>query len=230
MNNTETESLIARLRALYLGAAVEPALQLAAERNAGRTRPLSDQPYLFHLLEVALHIVEVFGIRDETATVLALWHDLLEDDQISRAELQQYVLSRPALVRLGDVLPLLDGLNRHGKTTEQYYATIATLPPQVFWVKAADLLSNTKTLPLLDWPRIKPHWIAKYTVELAREVLDVGRFENRRGYATIRTALLDVQIRLLNALQADPKRWHEVGAYDSRFGGAALKLLSNGAQ
>ena len=223
--HTPTEALIGRLRAHYLGAAVEPALQLASERNQGRMRPLSDQPYLYHLVEVALNIVEVFGIRDETATVLALWHDLLEDDQISRDELLNYILTRPALVRLGDLLPLLDGLNRHGKSTEQYYGTIATLPPQVFWVKAADLLSNTKPMPLLQWDQLKPHWIAKYTVEIAREVLDIGRFETRRGYSAIRAALLDVQLRMLNALQQDPDRWREVGACDPRFGGAALALL-----
>ena len=226
MAHTQTEALAAQLQSLHLGAAIEPALQLATERNAGRLRPLSsDQPYLYHLLEVALQIVEVFGIRDETATVLALWHDLLEDEQITRAELSDFISQSPALVRLGDLLPLLDGLNRHGKTTEQYYDTIAALPPQVFWVKAADLLSNTKTMPLLDWPQLKPRWIAKYTVELAREVLDVGRFERRRGYSAIRTALLDVQHRLITALQNDVPRWREVAACDPRFAAAAEDLL-----
>lgn len=223
--HTQTAALVAQLQAFHLGSAVEPALQLTIERNEGRLRPLSDQPYLYHVVEVATHIVEVFGIRDETATVLALWHDLLEDEQITPDELTVFINQHPALMRLGAIMPLLDGLNRHGKTTEQYYETIGTLPPQVFWVKAADLLSNTKMMPLLDWPRLKPHWIAKYTVELAREVLDVGRFERRRGYTAIRTALLDVQQRLLNALANDAERWREVAAHDPRFGAAATALL-----
>ncbi|MBA3469219.1 MAG: hypothetical protein H0T53_06190 [Herpetosiphonaceae bacterium] len=226
MSHTQTDALAAQLQSLYLGAAIEPALQLAAERNTGRLRPLSnDQPYLYHLLEVALNIVAIFGIRDETATVLALWHDLLEDDQITREELSAFISHSPALRRLGDLLPLLDGLNRHGKTTEQYYDGIAALPPQVFWVKAADLLSNTKSMPLLNWQQLKPHWIAKYTVEIAREVLDVGRFERRRGYPVIRVALLEVQQRLINALQKDVERWREVAACDPRFAAAAEDLL-----
>ncbi|MFD3164985.1 hypothetical protein [Herpetosiphon sp. NSE202] len=226
MQHLPTEALLARLRAAHLGSAVEPALQLAVERNAGRMRPLSDQPYLYHLVEVALQIVEVFGIRDEIATVIALWHDLLEDDQISRDELLQYINTRPALVRLGDLFPLLDGLDRHNKTTEQYYSTIAILPPQAFWVKTSDLLSNTRPMPLLDWQRLKPRWIAKYTVELAREVLDVGRFEQKRAYPTIRNALLDVQQRLLNGMQNDEDRWHEIAAYDPRFISSAQRLLN----
>jgi hypothetical protein len=84
-------------------------------------------------------------------------------------------------------------------------------------------------MPLLQWDQLKPHWIAKYTVEIAREVLDIGRFETRRGYSAIRSALLDVQLRMLNALQQDPDRWREVGASDPRFGGAALALLDKGA-
>ena len=223
-HHTPTEAYVARLRSLHLGAAVEPALSLAAELNEGRTRPLSDVPYLFHLLEVAIQIPEVFGIRDETATVLALWHDLLEDDQIIRESLEAYCAEHPALERLGDLMPLLDGLNRHGKTTDEYYEIIAGLPPHVFWVKASDLLSNTRPMPLLQWKHLKSHWIAKYTVELAREVLDVGRFEKRRGYAAIRSALLDVQQRLLPALEADPARWHEVAQYDPRFAAAAHDL------
>lgn len=225
-----TEALSIRLHALHLGAAVAPALTLAAERNAGRMRPLSDTPYLYHLLEVALQIPEVFGIRDEIATVLALWHDLLEDDQITEAELQAFCAAHPALERLGDLLPLLDGLNRHGKTVSQYYDGIAGLPPQVFWVKASDLLSNTRPQPLLDWERLRPRWIAKYTVELAREVLDTGRFENRRGYPAIRTALLEVQQRMLPALQENIDRWCAVAACDPRFDAAAQDLLARPRQ
>jgi (p)ppGpp synthase/HD superfamily hydrolase len=222
--HTITEAYVARLRSLHLGAAVEPALMLAAERNEGRTRPLSDTPYLFHLVEVAIQIPEVFGIRDETATVVALWHDLLEDDQISRQALIDYCQNHAALKRLGDVMPLLDGLNRHGKTTAEYYDGIAGLPPQAFWVKTSDLLSNTRSMPLLNWKQLKPRWIAKYTVELAREVIDVGRFEKRRGYSVIRSALLEVQQRLLPALEGDPARWHEVAQYDPRFAAAAYEL------
>lgn len=223
--DSATEALIAQLRTKQIGAAVEPALQLAIERNQGRMRPLSTQPYMYHLVEVALHISDVFGFQDETATVLALWHDLLEDDQIERQELQNYINHRPAIVRLGDILPMLDALNRHGKTTEQYYEEIAAQPPQVFWVKASDLLSNTKPLPMLDWNHIKPQWIAKYTSEIAREVLDVGRFEAKRGYSTIRNALLDVQIRLLTNLHHDSERWHEVAMLDARFTPSAHDLL-----
>ncbi len=226
MGHTPTKAFVARLRSLHLGPAVEPALQLAAERNHRRMRPLSDQPYLYHLVEVALQIVEVFNIRDETATVLALWHDLIEDDQITPAELSAYCAQYPALQRMGDLLPLLAGLDRRDKSVTAYYSTIATLPPHVFWVKASDLLSNTRTLPLLEWERLRPRWIAKYTVEIAREVLDVGRFETKRGYSVIRSALLDVQQRLLNALQADPERWHAVAALDPRFAAAALDLLA----
>lgn len=229
VRHTPTEALTGRLISQRIGPSVEPALELAARCNVGRLRPLSDQPYLYHLVEVALNIIEVFGIRDETATVLALWHDLLEDEQISREQLAAYIDRHPALIRLGDLLGLLDGLNRHGKTTEQYYAGIAALPPQVFWVKAADLLSNTRPLPLLEWERIRPRWIAKYTVELAREVLDVGRFERRRGYSAIRAALLDIQARLLLALQQDVERWREVAALDPRFAAAAQDLLGRKA-
>ena len=220
-----TAAAVARLQAMRLGAAVEPALLLAARCNQQRMRPLSDQPYLLHLVEVALQIASEFSIHDEIATVVALWHDLLEDNQISAAELQAYCGQHSALRRLGDLLPLLEGLNRQGKTVEQYYAGIAALPPQAFWVKASDLLSNTRMMPLLQWEHLKPEWIAKYTVEIAREVLDVGRFETKRGYQTIRAALLDVQQRLLRALKADKDRWYEVALLDPRFSAAAQDLL-----
>ncbi|TCN53453.1 HD domain-containing protein [Rhodococcus sp. SMB37] len=137
----------------------ELAEMMAAEAHAGQVDK-AGQPYITHPARVAARVA-----GDEHAVAAAWLHDVVEDTEITLADLEQ---AFPP-----DVTAAVDALTRRrDETPAEYYARVRTVP-LALTVKLADMADNSdpQRLALLD-VATRERLIAKYA--RARAELTAG--------------------------------------------------------
>jgi hypothetical protein len=126
------------------------ALELAAQLHAGDRR--QREPYVNHLLRVAIRIITYYGVRDADVICAALLHDAVEDHarELSANEKQQDALAALAdqfgervagLVAAVTNPPHEPGRDRHEQYREHVAASLEASP----WariIKASDFTDN----------------------------------------------------------------------------------------
>lgn len=145
---------------MFLTERFEDALVYAARLHARQVRKGAGVPYVSHLLGVAAIALEHGADEDEA--IAALLHDAVEDQggAATREEIRRRFGQRVASIVDGctdaDVTPKPPWRERK----ERYVAHLASAPPSVRLVSAADKLYNARTI-LADyrahgeslWPR-----------------------------------------------------------------------------
>lgn len=143
---------------------LDEALALAADAFRPRVRKQTEIPYLFHLLQVSVTVAEHGG--DEEQLIAALLHDYLEDIDGANAEELEGRFG-PRVTRL--VLALSDAVASEGEKPpwegrkRAYLDRVATEPPEVKLICAADKLHNARSIHRdlrsvgeQVWDRFKP--------------------------------------------------------------------------
>lgn len=122
------------------GPRFEAALAFANSSHYGQRRKGSGAPYVTHVLAVASTVGEYGG--DEDQAIAALLHDVLEDTDVTEAQLaQRYGERVAAIVRhCSDTVTRPKPPWRERK--ERHLAKTRTAPPEVKLVLAADKLHN----------------------------------------------------------------------------------------
>jgi len=168
---------------------IRDAYELAAEAHAGQTRA-SGAEYVTHTIEVATLLAQ---LRLDTASiVVGLIHDVVEDTEISLADLEE---------RFGpEVATIVDGVTKLGQVqfrsaTEQqveYYRKMLLSMAEdarVILVKLADRVHNMRTLEHLSEHKRR---------RIARETREIyAPLAHRLGMAAIRWELEDLAFKFL---------------------------------
>jgi GTP pyrophosphokinase len=169
---------------------LKKAYVFAARAHKGQTRR-SGEPYLSHPLEVANMLADMQ--LDSTTLLAGLLHDVLEDTEITAADLRE---------NFGpDVADLVDGVTKISRVQESspelrqaetirkiILAMIDDL--RVIFIKLADRIHNLKTLKFLPPEKQK---------QIAKETLDIyAPIANRLGMGRIKAELEDLSFRYVN--------------------------------
>ncbi|HVP90408.1 MAG TPA: bifunctional (p)ppGpp synthetase/guanosine-3',5'-bis(diphosphate) 3'-pyrophosphohydrolase [Terriglobales bacterium] len=166
---------------------LQKAYVFAARAHKGQVRR-SGEPYLSHPLEVA-NTLAGMGL-DRTTLVAALLHDVLEDTEVTAAEV------RTAFGK--EVADLVEGVTKIGRVqgtppedrrAEAIRKVILAMTDdiRVIFIKLADRIHNLKTLEFLNEDKQR---------QVARETLDVyAPIANRLGMGRIRAELEDLSFR-----------------------------------
>jgi GTP pyrophosphokinase len=171
----------------------------AARAHKGQTRR-SGEPYLSHPLEVANMLADMK--LDNVTLVAALLHDVLEDTEVTAAEIRENFGA--------EVADLVDGVTkisrvqeaspeaRQGETIRKIIlAMIGDL--RVIFIKLADRIHNLQTLKFL--PEDKQKHIAKETLDIYAPIA------NRLGMGRIKAELEDLAFRYV-----DPDEYFRIAA------------------
>src|SRR2546422_1282078 len=151
----------------------------------------SGEPYLSHPLEVAGLLVNFK--MDVTTVTAGLLHDVLEDTQTTKADLQR---------EFGhEIAELVDGVTKIGKLAfssreerqaENFRKMLVAMARdlRVLMIKLADRLHNMRTLDYLPTDKTK---------KIAQETLDIyAPLAHRLGMAKVKAELEDLALRTLN--------------------------------
>ena len=159
----------------------------AARAHKGQVRR-SGEPYLSHPLEVA-NLLADMGL-DRTALAAGLLHDVLEDTEVTAAELKEAFGK--------DVAALVEGVTKIGRVqgappeasqaeTLRKIILAMTDDLRVIFIKLADRIHNLQTLQHLDPDKQK---------QVARETIEIyAPIANRLGMGRIRAELEDLSFR-----------------------------------
>jgi (p)ppGpp synthase/HD superfamily hydrolase len=111
-------------------ACLEHAIQCAVTAHAGQQYPAPEpEPYILHPLRV------MCAVEGAHAQIAAVLHDVIEDTEVTLADLQSAGYSRP-------IIHTIDCLtHRHGETYVAYIERVSTDPIATL-VKVADLHDN----------------------------------------------------------------------------------------
>ena len=203
---------------------VDEALGLAARLHAGDRR--QREPYVNHLLRVAIRIVSHYRVRDAGVACAALLHDAVEDhaDELAASRGREAALGVLAR-RFGERVAVLvgavtnpeyePGRDEHEQYREHVAASLEACP----WarvIKASDFTDNGVGLIHTTGPKIE-RLAAKYgpLVPVLREL--ILRADTP----------LDGDVKAMVAGQLDRAQgrfaaiWHAGGRDDAIFGGAA---------
>jgi len=185
--------------------ALQKAYVFSARVHKGQVRR-SGEPYLSHLLEVTNFLAEM-GL-DRTTLVAALLHDVLEDTEVTAAELKAsfgkevggLVEGVTKISRVQEASPE----TRRAETIRKIILAMTT-DIRVIFIKLADRLHNLQTLKYL--PEDKQRQIASETLEIYAPIA------NRLGMGRIKTELEDLAFRYVEpeeffriASLVDPRR------------------------
>jgi GTP diphosphokinase / guanosine-3',5'-bis(diphosphate) 3'-diphosphatase len=176
---------------------LDDAFDFAGLAHEGQSRK-SGEPFVNHPIEVALILAE---LHMDTATLkAALLHDVVEDSEVSLAEIRE---------RFGDeVADLVDGVTKLGKIEFESLSEaqsnnlrkmlIAMAKDiRVILIKLADRLHNMRTLAALPEER-------RY--DKARETMEIyAPLANRLGISSIKWELEDLAFYYL-----EPHKFHQV--------------------
>jgi len=165
------------------------AYKFGAEAHQGQTR-LSGEPYISHPLAVAQILADMH--LDGQAIAAAILHDVIEDTEISVADLETQFGGEIAL--LVDGVSKLDQIQFDSQAEAQaesfrkmMLAMIEDI--RVILVKLADRLHNMRTLDAMP---------PKKQSRIARETLDIyGPIANRLGINRLKIELEDLGMRYL---------------------------------
>ena len=176
-----TEKEITQLKKAYV---------FAGRAHKGQTRR-SGEPYLSHPLEVANMLADM---RLDSTTLLAgLLHDVLEDTDITSADLRNdfgpevadLVEGVTKMSRVQESSPEV----RQAETIRKIILTMIN-DLRVIFIKLADRIHNLKTLKFL--PEEKQKQIAKETLDIYAPIA------NRLGMGRIKAELEDLSFRYVN--------------------------------
>lgn len=124
---------------------LELALAFAGTMHTGQTRKYTGEAYIFHPIEVYTAVSRIPGATLEMRAA-ALLHDVVEDCEVSPFEVE--CMFGPAIAELvmwlTDVSVPEDG-NRAARKAKDL-AHIAKAPAEAQAIKAADLISNLRTI------------------------------------------------------------------------------------
>jgi guanosine-3',5'-bis(diphosphate) 3'-pyrophosphohydrolase len=167
--------------------ALQKAYVFAARAHKGQVRR-SGEPYLSHPLEVASLLADMR--LDKTTLVAALLHDVLEDTDVTSAEVRENFGK--------DVADLVEGVTKisrvqdaspEARRAETIRKIILAMTDdiRVIFIKLADRIHNLQTLEFLDEEKQR---------QVARETLDIyAPIANRLGMGRIRAELEDLSFR-----------------------------------
>ncbi len=184
---------------------LQKAYVFSAQAHKGQIRR-SGEPYLSHPLEVANQLAEM-GL-DRTTLAAGLLHDVLEDTDVTVAELRETFGK--------DVAALVEGVTKIGRVedvpaevrraeTIRKIILAMTDDLRVIFIKLADRLHNLQTLKFLAEPAQK---------RIAAETLEIyAPIANRLGMGRIKAELEDLAFRYVEpeayfrmAALIDPRR------------------------
>jgi len=142
----------------------QEAIEFAREAHAGQVRDHSGDPYVVHPLRVADRVASIPG-ASEAMVVAAVLHDVVEDSDVSLAEIAE---------RFGaDVARIVDGLSskedKSLRRVERKAAEVARLaaePAAVQSVKLADRIDNLRDFPV-DVKKVRRFLVKAYLPESA---------------------------------------------------------------
>lgn len=123
---------------------LDAALALAADAFRTHVRKANGVPYITHLLQVMVTVGEHGG--DEDLMIAALLHDYLEDVETADADALEERFGR----RVRTIVEALSDTTEHPKPPwserkTRYVAHLASEPPEVKLVSAADKLHNARS-------------------------------------------------------------------------------------
>ena len=168
---------------------INKAYKLAQEKHEGQFRK-SGEPYIIHPLNVALILTTIYA--DYETISAALLHDVLEDCDCTREEMEEIVGK--------DITKLVEGVTKLSKlhfSTEneyliEYYKKIIvgiSEDVRVIIIKLADRLHNMRTLWAL--PEKKQKQKAKESLEI------LAPLAHHLGIHKIKSELEDLSLRYL---------------------------------
>ena len=168
-------------------AILQKAYVFSAKAHKGQIRR-SGEPYLSHPLEVASQLADMK--MDRTTLVAGLLHDVLEDTDVTAAEIKEAFGKEVAglvegvtkISRVQDVSPEA----RRAETVRKIILAM-TDDLRVIFIKLADRLHNLQTLKFL--PEDKQKQIAAETLEIYAPIA------NRLGMGRIKAELEDLAFR-----------------------------------
>jgi len=158
---------------------------LEAHQNMRRR---SGEPYIYHPLAVAQIAVEEIGLGT-TSIVAALLHDVVEDTDMTIADIERLFGSKVA--QIIDGLTKISGIFEYGTSqqAENFRKMLLTLSDdvRVILIKLADRLHNMRTLDSM--PRDKQLKIASETIYI------YAPLAHRLGLYAIKTELEDLYLK-----------------------------------
>ncbi len=161
----------------------------------------SGSPYFIHPLQVAEIIVDMN--LDADTVIAALLHDILEDTEVSRVEMQQrFGKEIENLVNGVTKISIVKAKNKSNQEAEtirkMLFAMVKDI--RVILIKLADKLHNMRTLQYLAGNKRKT---------IARECLDIyAPLAGRLGISWVKTELEDLSLKHLR-----PDMYHEIKAH-----------------
>ena len=168
-------------------AVLQKAYVFAARAHKGQVRR-SGEPYLSHPLEVAGMLADMN--LDRTTLVAGLLHDVLEDTDVTAAEIREaFGKEVVALVEGVTKISRVQEASPEARRAETIRKIILAMTDdlRVIFIKLADRIHNLKTLKFLD--EEKQRQIAKETLEIYAPIA------NRLGMGKIRAELEDLSFR-----------------------------------
>ena len=165
---------------------IESAAQWAEELHSGQKRA-SGSPYFIHPLQVAEIIVDLN--LDADAVIGALLHDILEDTDVSRTEMQQLFGKEienlvNGVTKISIVRAKTKSIQEAETIRKMLFAMVKDI--RVILIKLADKLHNMRTLQYLPPEKRKV---------IARECLDIyAPLADRLGISWVKIELEDLSL------------------------------------
>lgn len=170
---------------------IKKAFAASMEAHADMRRK-SDEPYIYHPLEVAQICVEEIGLGT-TSVICALLHDVVEDTEITIPEVEADFGKKVATII--DGLTKISGVFDQGSSeqAENFRKMLLTLSDdvRVILIKLADRLHNMRTLESM--PRHKQLKIANETIYL------YAPLAHRLGLYNIKSELEDLSLKFIDS-------------------------------
>jgi GTP pyrophosphokinase len=156
----------------------------------GTQKRASGDPYIIHPLNVAAILVDIQ--MDAQGVIAALLHDVLEDTEVSRAELRKlFGKEVESLVQGVTKISILRGKSRSRQHSESIRKMLFAMVKdiRVILIKLADKLHNMRTLGFLDEESRR---------RIAMETLDIyAPLAGRLGISRIKDELEDLSLKHL---------------------------------
>jgi len=168
-------------------AVLQKAYVFSAKAHKGQVRR-SGEPYLSHPLEVTNFLADMN--LDRTTLVAALLHDVLEDTDVTPAELKEaFGKDVAGLVESVTKISRVQEASSEARRAETVRKIILAMTDdlRVIFIKLADRLHNLQTLKFLD--EAKQKQIASETLEIYTPIA------NRLGMGRIKAELEDLAFR-----------------------------------
>lgn len=120
-------------------------MQFAMEKHSGQARKYTGVPYVTHLAEVAGIVSTV--LPQPMVIAIAWLHDVMEDQGVSAAELEDHFGLEVAL-GVATLSDMEEGSRANRKAASR--ARLARAPSWIQTIKCADLISNTSSIVMHD--------------------------------------------------------------------------------